>query len=216
MKIELSRVSKRYRREWVVREVDLMLDAPGRYAVTGPNGSGKSTLLRILSGHLSPTKGQASFSHQKKSLNPNEAWQYLSYAAPYIELIEEFTLLEALQFHHRFRKFAAGLQPKDLVGVLGFPDSAANKPVRFFSSGMKQRLKLVLAICSETPLLLLDEPTSNLDRQGAAWYLDLIGQFAGDRLVVVASNVEEDYAFCTEYIDILQYKSKTKTKNIAT
>jgi len=78
---------------------------------------------------------------------------------------------------------------------------------------MKQRLKLALAICAETPLLLLDEPTSNLDKQGTAWYLDLIGQFAGDRLVVVASNVEEDYAFCTEYIDILQYKSKTK--NIA-
>lgn len=214
MKIELSRVGKRYRREWVLREVDLTLEGTGRYAVTGPNGSGKSTLLRILSGHLSPTKGQTLFSNQNAPLSPNEAWKYLSYAAPYIELIEEFTLLEALQFHHRFRKFAAGLQPRDLVGVLGFPDSAANKPIRFFSSGMKQRLKLVLAICTETPLLLLDEPTSNLDRQGTAWYLGLVEQFAGDRLVVVASNVEEDYAFCTEYVDILQYKSKTK--NIAT
>lgn len=214
MKIELSKVGKRYRREWVLREVDLTLEGTGRYAVTGPNGSGKSTLLRILSGHLSPTKGQTLFSNQNAPLSPNEAWKYLSYAAPYIELIEEFTLLEALQFHHRFRKFAAGLQPRDLVGVLGFPDSAANKPIRFFSSGMKQRLKLVLAICTETPLLLLDEPTSNLDRQGTAWYLGLVEQFAGDRLVVVASNVEEDYAFCTEYVDILQYKSKTK--NIAT
>jgi len=214
MKIELNGVSKRYRREWVLREVDLLLSAPGRYAVTGPNGSGKSTLLRILSGHLSPTKGQALFSRQNSPLSPNEAWQYLSFAAPYIELIEEFTLLEALQFHFRFRKFAAGMLPGDLIGLLGFPDHAANKPVRFFSSGMKQRLKLALAICSETPLLLLDEPTSNLDRQGAAWYLDLIGQFAGDKLIVVASNVEEDYAFCTEYVDILKYKSKTK--NIAT
>lgn len=214
MKIELNRVGKRYRREWVLRDVDLALGAPGRYAVTGPNGSGKSTLLRMLSGHLSPTKGQVSFSLSNAPLNPNDAWQYLSYAAPYIELIEEFTLMEALRFHGRFRKFAAGLRPEDLVQLLDFSGSAAQKPVRFFSSGMKQRLKLALAICTETPLLLLDEPTSNLDRQGVAWYLDLARQFAGDRLVVVASNVEEDYAFCTEYIDILQYKSKTK--NIAT
>lgn len=214
MKIELTSVGKRYRREWVLRNVDMTLAAPGRYAVTGPNGSGKSTLLRILSGHLTPTKGNTLFSMGSTNLTPNEAWQYLSYAAPYIELIEEFTLLEALQFHYRFRKFAAGLQPQNLIGILGFPENTANKPIRFFSSGMKQRLKLALAICSETPLLLLDEPTSNLDRQGTAWYLNLIGQFAGDRLVVVASNVEEDYAFCTEYVDILQYKSKTK--NIAT
>ncbi len=212
MKIELSRVSKRYRREWVLRDVELTLEKPGRYAVTGPNGSGKSTLLRIISGHLSPTKGQTAFSLQNRPLNPGDAWKYLSYAAPYIELIEEFTLLEALQFHHRFRKFYSGLQPGDLIGLLGFPESAGGKPVRFFSSGMKQRLKLALAICSESPLLLLDEPTSNLDRQGVAWYLELIGQYAGDRLVVVASNVEEDYAFCTEFIDILQYKSKTQNK----
>jgi len=210
MKIELSQVGKRYRREWVLRNVDLIFESKGTYAVTGPNGSGKSTLLRILSGHLTPTKGQVQFSRNEAPVGLNEAWQYLSYAAPYIELIEEFTLLEALQFHYRFRKFAQGLQPQDLIDLLGFSTNAAHKPVRYFSSGMKQRLKLALAICSETPLLLLDEPTSNLDRQGASWYLDLVAKFGAERLIVVASNVEEDYVFCTQQVDILNFKAKTK------
>jgi ABC-2 type transport system ATP-binding protein len=78
--------------------------------------------------------------------------------------------------------------------------------VRNFSSGMKQRLKLVLAICSQAPLLLLDEPTTNLDAQGTAWYADLISQFGGQRSIVVASNVEADYAFCEGKVDIRDYK----------
>ncbi len=205
MKIELKGVGKRFRQEWVLRELSGSFEQPGRYAVTGPNGSGKSTLLRLLSGHLTPSKGQVSFFENEQKLNPEQVYAHISYAAPYIELIEEFTLAEALDFHRKFRPFLPGLGTKELIARLGFQKSAT-KEIRHFSSGMKQRLKLLLAICSASSVLLLDEPGTNLDRQGMDWYHGLIADFAGDRLLIVASNIPEDYAFCKAYLDVREWK----------
>lgn len=207
MRIELKSVSKRYRNEWVLRQVELALQTPQRYAVTGPNGSGKSTLLRLISGQLSPSKGQVSFFQEGRSVDPALVYRHLSFAAPYMELIEEFTLQEAIAFHTRFKPLTGDLSVSGLIDLLNF-QKAAGKQIRFFSSGMKQRLRLALAICSESRLLLLDEPTTNLDAQGIAWYRALIDAYGGDRLIIVASNTEVDYAFCTEYIDILQFKKR--------
>lgn len=213
MKIELNNIAKRYRYEWVLRGVNLDLEVgnlpagrQGNYAITGPNGSGKSTLLKILSGHLTPSKGKINFYNNAKTLPIEQVYQHLSYAAPYIDLIEEFTLNEALHFHHNFKPFINNQTPKDIINLLGFK-KAQDKAIRYFSSGMKQRLKLALAICSDTKLLLLDEPTTTLDRQGVEWYQDLIRQFADNRLVIVASNVEEDFFFCEERVSILDFKN---------
>mgnify|MGYP006281289425 FL=1 len=207
LRVELEQVAKRYRYEWVLRQVDLQFVAGHRYALTGPNGSGKSTLLRILSGHLSPSRGRVRFWRGDRPLDRNEVYRELSYAAPYVELIEEFTLEEAIDFHCRFKPLRDALDTTALIRLLGF-QRARSKPVRFFSSGMKQRLKLALAICSDTSLLLLDEPSTNLDRQGIQWYLDLMARFGDDRLIAVASNVAVDYQFCEATIDVMQYKKK--------
>lgn len=205
MRIELRNVAKRYKLEWVLRQVNLDLNAGISYAITGPNGSGKSTLMKILSGHLTPSKGTIEFFQKDKKLSSDEVYQQLSYAAPYIDLIEEFTLVEALKFHQNFKKIIDHQSVEDLITILGF-ERAKNKSIRHFSSGMKQRLKLVLAICSATDLLLLDEPTATLDRQGIEWYQALIKKFAQDRLVIVASNVAEDFFFCEKKVNILDYK----------
>ena len=205
MRIELENVSKRYRLEWIFKKVNQSFLPKEQYAITGPNGSGKSTLLKILSGHLSPSKGKVRFFDQEKAIDPNEVYRHVSYAAPYIELLEEFTLTEAINLHGKFKSFLHQLQTKDLIDILGFQKSK-NKPIRHFSSGMKQRLKLVLSICSDTPLLLLDEPTTNLDTQGINWYRQLIATYAKDRLVVIASNVDVDFDFCEHKVNILDYK----------
>jgi ABC-type multidrug transport system ATPase subunit len=160
----------------------------------------------MLCGHLSPTRGTLSFRSDGKVLSIEELCSRISYAAPYIELVEEFTLSETLDFHRRFQPFRDGIRPSDIMDRLGFARSTAQKEVRFFSSGMKQRLKLALALLSDTPVVLLDEPTTNLDRQGVEWYLTLIGSFVSDRLVVVASNVPEDYRFCDQVLDLPAYK----------
>ena len=205
MKIELQAIGKRYRNEWVLRKVDAAFDAPTRYAVTGPNGSGKSTLLRILSGHLSPTKGKVVFSLDGKNLDTALVYRHVAFAAPYMELIEEFSLYEAIHFHQRFKPLAPGISPSRLIEILGLQKSSS-KQIRFFSSGMKQRLRLAIAICSKSDILLLDEPGSNLDAQGMDWYQNLISEFGGERLIIVASNVPADFSFCPEILEISCFK----------
>ncbi len=205
MRIELEQLGKRYRMEWILRGVNLSMEEGKQYAITGPNGSGKSTLLKIISGHLTPSKGKARYFLGDKNLDSAGVYRYLAYAAPYIELIEELTLREALRFHLRFKPMQNDMQAADILELLRF-HKAGDKAIRDFSSGMKQRLKLALAICSDTPLLLLDEPTTNLDKEGIAWYRRLIDSYGSGRLLVVASNADVDFDFCEERISILEYK----------
>ena len=210
--ILLSDIGKRYRLEWIFRGITHTLRSGERYALLGPNGSGKSTLLKVLSGHLSPSKGtilfqQTSPGQSPVTLAPEIVYQSISYAAPYIELIEEFTLEEAMRFHAGLKPLLPDMTLARLYDILSLP-RARTKEIRFFSSGMKQRVKLALAICSDTPILLLDEPATNLDVQGVEWYKNLIGEFAADRLVVIASNDPHDAAFCPVHLNILNYKIK--------
>ena len=205
MTVRLQNTGKRYRLDWIFRGLEYTFESPGRYAVLGPNGSGKSTLLKVLSGHLSPSKGRILFEINGKTLEPDEVYHSVSYAAPYIELIEEFTLEEALKFHARLKPMLPGITPARLYELLSLPRARA-KEIRFFSSGMKQRVKLALAICCDTPILLLDEPATNLDVQGVEWYKNLIGEFAAERLVIIASNDPHDAAFCPVHLNILDYK----------
>ncbi|MEM9885623.1 MAG: ABC transporter ATP-binding protein [Bacteroidota bacterium] len=207
MQIELSKVSKRYRYEWVFRNMNYHFNSQKSYAITGPNGSGKSTLMRLLSGHASPTRGNIQHYQNTTVIRSENLYIHISYAAPYIDLIEEFTLAEHLKFHQKFKAFLPEMGVKEIMSLLAFK-KAKNKRLSHFSSGMKQRLKLVLAICSDTALVLLDEPTTNLDRQGIEWYLNLVEQYKKDRIFVVASNVEEDYQFCDEVLQITDYKKK--------
>ena len=204
--IELNNIGKRFRYEWIFKNITHSFQSGQSYALLGPNGSGKSTLMKILSGHLTPSDGQISFSNKEKKIDGDDVYQHISYSAPYIDVIEEMTLTEIIAFHSKFKPLSKGLIINDLIQLLGFKN-ADDKEIRFFSSGMKQRLKLVLSICSDTPILLLDEPTTNLDAQGVAWYRDLMQQFSDtNRLVIVASNIEHDYEFCEERMNILDYK----------
>jgi len=207
MRVELDNVGKRYRLEWVLRGLSTTFDEGTKYAITGPNGSGKSTLLRILSGHLTPSQGSVSFFHKEKKIDTGDVYQYMAYAAPYIDLIEEFTLQEAIRFHRKFISLQAGLDDKAMLDILALP-KASQKQIRYFSSGMKQRLKLALSICAASDILLLDEPTSNLDMQGINWYRNLVHQFSNDRLLIIASNAEVDFDFCSQRLSILDYKTK--------
>ena len=203
--IHLENIGKKYKREWVFRSLSLQLSSPKAYALTGHNGAGKSTLMRILTGHLSPSEGKIHFFHNDSPIEKDGAYKLISFASPYMDLIEEFTLTEALTFHKKFKPYIDNKNLEELLSIISLP-KARNREIRYFSSGMKQRLKLLLAILSDTPILLLDEPGANLDKQGVEWYLQLIDQFAKDRLTIVASNVPEDFQFCTAQINIQDFK----------
>jgi ABC-type multidrug transport system ATPase subunit len=206
MKILLEQVGRRFNREWIFNHIDYYFESGKFYAILGINGSGKSTLLQVISGALTTSVGDISYTIEDKQIPVEQLFNYFSLAAPYLDLIEEFTLLETLDFHFNFKKRINNLNNNELVDLLDMQKSK-NKQLKYFSSGMKQRVKLLLAFCSDTPLLLLDEPTANLDEQGINWYLDLVKSFAGnDRLVIVCSNQAHEYSFCDEHILVADYK----------
>jgi ABC-type multidrug transport system ATPase subunit len=205
MKIVLDKIGRRFNREWIFREVNYIFETGNSYAILGANGSGKSTLLQVISGSLTSSEGKVSYFLEDTPLNIENVFPELSLAAPYLELIEEFTLSEHIDFHFQFKRYRGGYDKKSVVSLLGLHHSE-HKALKNFSSGMKQRVKLALAFCSDTKILLLDEPSSNLDQQGVEWYLSLIEQFSSDRLVIVCSNQQHEYGFCDERINVEDFK----------
>ncbi|MDM1295444.1 ABC transporter ATP-binding protein [Sphingobacterium sp. N143] len=206
MKITLKDIGRRYNNEWIFKHIDYSFESGKSYAVLGQNGSGKSTLLKVLSGSLTPSAGELIYTKGNHVIAVDEIYQHLSIAAPYSELIEEFTLRELLDFHFKFKHYLQGFDKESVVQLLGL-EHALDKELKFFSSGMRQRVKLILACCSDTSLVLLDEPTSNLDLAGEQWYLNLIEQTKRDfRSFIICSNQKKEYEFCNETISIVDYK----------
>ncbi|MCX2481961.1 ABC transporter ATP-binding protein [Pedobacter sp. MR2016-24] len=204
MKIDLKDAGRRFNKEWIFRNFTYSFHSAGKYAILGPNGSGKSTLLSVILGSLAPSEGTIVYAGEQE-IPVEKIYKQISFAAPYLDLVEEFTLQETIDFHFKFKNFHPDINAAQLMDLLGL-GSAQDKALKYFSSGMKQRTKLALACCTDTPILLLDEPTSNLDRQGMVWYHELISRFSTDRLVFVGSNQEEEYSFCTRQIQIMDYK----------
>lgn len=206
MKITLQNLGRRFNQEWIFRGIDYTFSSSQSYAILGPNGSGKSTLIKVLTGQLTPSEGKIVYSVDSTQIDIDNIYAHVAIAAPYMELIEEFTLNELLDFHFKFKNYLTGFDSKTIVDLLGM-EKSANKGLKFFSSGMKQRVKLALACCSDSKLLFLDEPTSNLDTSGENWYLDLVkSTSSSDRLLIIGSNQEKEYAFCTEKLSITSYK----------
>lgn len=207
MEIVVKNLGKQFQEEWIFKGLDFCFRENRVYAITGPNGSGKSTFLQVISGFLPQTTGEVIYKTDDRNIAEEDFHKQLSVATPYTELIEEFTTLELLKFHFKFKKkrgfddFDAFLSHINLL-------KAKNKVIKNFSSGMKQRLKLGLAFYAETPVILLDEPTSNLDAEGIDWYQQLLSQQRKDRIIIISSNQAYEYEQSHEQINIVSYKPK--------
>ncbi|MCO4292826.1 ABC transporter ATP-binding protein [Solitalea sp. MAHUQ-68] len=205
MEISLQNIGRRFNRDWIFKGVDYQFEQGNSYAVLGPNGSGKSTLVQIIAASLSPSEGTITHQYKGKKVEAEEVFRLLSFASPYLELLEDFSLSELIDFHFGFKQFVPGFDKHQVIELLGF-QNYRNRLIKNYSSGMKQRVKLALAVCSDAPLLLLDEPTANLDHQGVDWYLSLIERFAANRLTIICSNQEHEYSFCKQQLNIVDYK----------
>jgi ABC-type multidrug transport system ATPase subunit len=206
LKIILENAGKRFNREVVFRGLNCTIEPGQRLAVLGSNGSGKSTLLQILSGFGTLSEGRISFFLNNIEIPRDEVFRHVSLATPYATVHEEMTLREAFTFHFAFKLPADGLTSNDLIDYMRLSDKA-DRFVKDFSSGMKQRVKLGLAIASATPLLLLDEPASNLDADNIAWYKDAIHRFGAGRTIIVCSNrMPDEYGFCSGELVVDEYK----------
>lgn len=203
--VRLFDLGKRFNREWIFRRCNYEFNSGKSYAITGPNGSGKSTLLQVIAGSTMHNEGNIEYDIDQKRIEPEQHYKYISIAAPYLELIEEMTAKEILEFHASFKPLIQSLSIEDILKTVGL-ENAINKQLRYFSSGMKQRLKLAQAFFSNTPILLLDEPTTNLDADGIDLYHTLISNYTKDKLVIVSSNVKQEYDFCEEVIEIQKFR----------
>lgn len=204
--IRLSNVGKRYNHEWIFRKVNHTLEQDGHTVILGANGSGKSTLLQVILGHHVASEGAVAYIVNGQELPVTESLGLFSIATPYLELIEEFTLVEMLEFHQKLKPFRSGFTIDSIIDKL-YLTEARNKPIRYFSSGMKQRVKLAVALLSDTPFVLLDEPTSNLDATAIEWYKQLVEENKSGRIIIVCSNDQKDeFGFCTRQINIGDYK----------
>ncbi len=206
MRIELQDIGKKFNTEWIFRKVTFTFEENSTSAILGRNGSGKSTLLQVVAGNLQPSAGMVTYTRNGQSISSDDIFRQITMVAPYMELIEDFTLQEMLEFHFSFKQFLPGFDTATATEMLGF-SNVNHKQIRQFSSGMKQRVKLILAILSDVPLLLLDEPTMNLDKAGIDWYLELIGNFSGKRTIIICSNLHQtESAFASKALQIEEYK----------
>lgn len=215
MKCELTNAGKRFNREWIFRNADIEFNSASSYAITGPNGSGKSTLLQCIGGMLQLSEGSIDYEFQisnfkfQASNAQENIYKEISFCAPYFEVIEEMSLIEFLQFHHQFKTFINNFSIEQIITEIGLKP-AAHKQIRLYSSGMKQRVKLAQAIFSNTSIVLLDEPCSNLDAKGIELYHSLIEKYCSERLLIVCSNDEVEYSFCKERISMGHLKNRSK------
>ena len=206
IQINLNNIGKRYNYEWIFRKVNYDFTSENNYVILGANGSGKSTLLQVIAGNLTNSEGEIQYQVSGIKYQDETIFTQLSYCAPYLDLFEEFTLTESIEFQEKFKPFQAGLDVKKIIELTEL-EKSKDKQLKYYSSGMKQRVRLALAILADTPLLLLDEPTSNLDKKSIDWYQSLVTNHSKNRLIIVASNHQEnEYSFCNKQLNVENYK----------
>jgi ABC-type multidrug transport system ATPase subunit len=204
--IHINNLGKKFVNEWIFKDVTLTIPPSEKLVIIGANGSGKSTLLQSIASFLIPTKGEVVWKEENQTIEDDTIYKYLSMASPYMELIEDFTLTETIEHQAKFKPFVNNISTAEVIKLMQL-DHASEKYLKNYSSGMRQRVKLGLAILADCPVLLLDEPCSNLDTNAIAWYQNMIAEFAKNKTVVVCSNaVKEEYLYCTNKIEIENYK----------
>ena len=206
MNIYLDGIGKKFNTEWIFRNLSLEIRSGETTAILGRNGSGKSTLLQIIAGSIHPTAGKIRYESQDREITDDLIFRELAIAAPYLEIIEDFTLDEMLDFHFSFKSYLPGINAEKVKDILDLK-VRKSKVIRQYSSGMKQRVKLALAFFSDVQMLLLDEPLMNLDKAGMEWYLRLVREYAGKRTLIICSNQhDQESAFAAKVISIEDYK----------
>lgn len=205
--ISLNNVGKKFNRDWIFKNVNLELSTGDILAVTGNNGSGKSTLLQLICAYLTPSKGEIKWFFKTEKIEPEQVYQYISVSSPSLQLVGEFKLIEMLDFYFKFKKIRSDMSQNELLKISGL-ENHSQKLIKDFSSGMKQRLKLLLAFASDTTFLLLDEPCSNLDRQAINWYKTNFRLFSDNRIIIVCSNnIDDELFMCNKSITMESFKN---------
>lgn len=194
MHIVLDDIWKRFNSGWIIKGVSLEIQSGQKLALSGSNGSGKSTLLSIISGYLSFTKGKITYKFKDAIVDRDHIYKHMAISAASARLDEEFTAGELFDHYIKFKPFLIS-NSAEFLEIADFKKEK-NKRIQNFSSGMKQRLGLALAMTMDTPIILLDEPTSFLDADRKSWYKELYLSYCLKKTCVIASNDPADFIDC--------------------
>jgi ABC-type multidrug transport system ATPase subunit len=204
MELSLQKLSKAFNQKTVFKNLNLDIPSGSHLAIQGSNGSGKSTLLKIISGGLLASEGVIRYSLKGKPVSEDRVYQYVHLVAPYNTVIEELTLPELFRLHQKLGCLPEYESYKAWRDQLQYPFHPDHR-IKTFSSGMKQRVKLGLTMLDSRPLILLDEPGTNMDAQGKAWLLRLIAGLKPDQTLIMASNEISELALCTSMLNVEDY-----------
>ncbi len=202
MKIVLEDLSKVYKRNVILRKINFAFENAHCYGISGSNGSGKSTLLKLISGYLTPTKGKVVYMKGETLVERDAFSKHVAFSAPYIDLLEDLSIKELFEFQKDFTPMVGPQTAQDFVELMNHSQIKINKKIGSFSSGMKHRVNLALALLSDKPILLLDEPSSFLDMQGIEWFNALLDKYKEDKTILVASNEKKDFELCRQVLKI--------------
>jgi heme exporter protein A len=202
MKFSATNLQKKFGRRLVFSAVSFSLEKGDALSIAGKNGSGKSTLAKICAGVLSPNNGTIDFFLNETLLPFERRFQYIGFVAPYLQLYDEFTPSEHIEFLRRVRNQILHSSDTDSLLERVKLLSRKNDFVRTFSSGMKQRLKYALALLHSPSLLILDEPTSNLDEEGRIVVFEIIREQRERGMIIVATNEQPEVELCNKHIQL--------------
>lgn len=196
-------IAKLYNRRVILEHVSFSLIEGTAFAITGKNGSGKSTLIKILCGVLSPTRGTIEFSVDGTKIQYPDYYPHIGLVSPYLNMYEEFTAEENLSFIAKVRNLDSQWNSRSemLLKEFGIYDHR-KKEVRYYSSGMKQRLKYCAALLHQPSLLVLDEPSSNLDLHGIGAVRKFMQLQKDHGILIFATNDADDLQFADRVFSI--------------
>lgn len=199
-------VNKTFGRRLIFRDISFNLNSSTIFGISGPNGSGKSTLVKIIANIISPSSGKLVHNFNGDEIKPEKLHNHIGLVSPYLVLYDEFTAYENLNYFSEIRGifFNKGKAEDLLNKFLLF--NRKDDLVKTYSSGMKQRLKFIFALMHSPQLIILDEPTSNLDDEGKEVVFELVKEEGNRNIVVIASNEKSDLNLCTNLIDLNNYK----------
>ncbi len=198
--LEISNLRKDFDRRPVFKNLNFTLSNSNSLAITGRNGSGKSTLIKVLANTYSQTSGNVSFSIDNKLIERQYFYKHIGFVSPYLNLYDEFTGYENLRFVTNLRGLKTGIIDEVLNQVGLF--ERRHDLVKIYSSGMKQRLKLAFSIIHKPLILMLDEPTSNLDAEGIRVVDNIAEEYKHERILIIATNDEHERSLCKSDINL--------------
>jgi heme exporter protein A len=198
--LHINKISKRFGKQLLFRDISFSAETGESYFITGPNGSGKSTMLQIIAGVQKSTAGEIFFSRGKKEIPAGERFSHFGFTSPAVNPYDMLTAAENIRFASSGVKDEQIDEMLNLFGL--YPHRS--KHVGLYSSGMKQRLRLIIAMIDSPGILLLDEPSSNLDSAGKDILFSEIERIRKDTVIVIATNEHDEIKLCTKGIDIAE------------